>query len=222
MWHCMVWCVCGETRPLRNSTYMAAVENSSHFVSKARLKKDNRIRNVAHRLGHTLLGLHHESGWCGRATLNLFPLSTPTKWLAPCFFLWGNVRYGTRTKPNNHYLLCKLYKNNPSHLNPLLNFLHQQRNIFLGLWDLRIGGQKLLGIVSTDSWMEFGGRTRTAATAGPRRPLDGKNRWVTETNADALRWGRSQPGGSRRQPTGDRCSLCRTGEDGKVKYGRDA
>ncbi len=51
-----------ETRPLRNSTYMAAVENSSHFVSKARLKKDNRIRNVAHRLGHTLLGLHHESG----------------------------------------------------------------------------------------------------------------------------------------------------------------
>ncbi len=52
----------GETRPLRNSTYMAAVENSSHFVSNARLKKDNRIRNVAHRLGHTLLGLHHESG----------------------------------------------------------------------------------------------------------------------------------------------------------------
>ncbi len=30
------------------------------------------------------------------------------------------------------------------------------------------------------------------------------------------------PGGSRRRPTGDRCSLCRTGEDGKVKYGRDA
>ncbi len=29
-------------------------------------------------------------------------------------------------------------------------------------------------------------------------------------------------GGSRRRPTGDRCSLCRTGEDGKVKYGRDA
>ncbi len=23
--------------------------------------------------------------------------------------------------------------------------------------------------------------------AGPRRPSDGKNRWVTETNADALR-----------------------------------
>ncbi len=27
---------------------------------------------------------------------------------------------------------------------------------------------------------------RTAATARPRRPSDGKNRWVTETDADAL------------------------------------
>ncbi len=27
---------------------------------------------------------------------------------------------------------------------------------------------------------------------------------------------------SHRRPTGDRCSLCRTGEDGKVKYGWDA
>ncbi len=52
--------------------------------------------------------------------------------------------------------------------------------------------------------MEFGGRTRAAATAGTRK---GKVVW---------------PGGSRRRPTGDRCSLCRTGEDGKVKYGRDA
>ncbi len=33
--------------------------------------------------------------------------------------------------------------------------------------------------------MVFGGRTRTAATARPRRPSDGKNRWVTETDADA-------------------------------------
>ncbi len=176
MWHCMVWCVCGETRPLRNSTYMAAVENSSHFVSKARLKKDNRIRNVAHRLGHTLLGLHHESGWCGRATLNWFPLSTPTKWLAPCFFLWGNVRYGTRTKPNHHYLLCKLDQNNPSHLNPLLNFLHQQRNIFLGLWDLRIGGQKLFkdrAQPQSDFALIVGPKTPNIASACNSGPLLG-------------------------------------------------
>ncbi len=32
--------------------------------------------------------------------------------------------------------------------------------------------------------MVFGGRTRTAATARPRRPSDGKNRWVTETDAE--------------------------------------
>ncbi len=124
--------MCGETRPLRNSTYMAAVENSSHFVSKARLNKDNRIRNVAHRLGHTLLGLHHESGWWGRATYNLFPLSTPMKWLAPCFFLWGNVRYGTHTKPNKHYLLCKLDKNYPSHFNPLSGFFASTEKKFFG------------------------------------------------------------------------------------------
>ncbi len=40
---------------------------------------------------------------------------------------------------------------------------------------------------SRDSSMVFGGRMRTAATARPRRPSDGKNRWVTETDADALR-----------------------------------
>ncbi len=32
--------------------------------------------------------------------------------------------------------------------------------------------------------MVSGGRTRTAATARPRRPSDGKNRWVTETDAE--------------------------------------
>ncbi len=120
--------------------------------------------------------------------------------------------------------------------------------------------------------MEFGGRTRTAATAGPRRPSDGKiggllrptpmlygEAEVTESSGSVsmtkgeavsrlavrlsptpnggtypLCWTDKRrqrgtrkgkvvwPGGSRRQPTGDRCSLCRTGEDGKVKYGRDA
>ncbi len=43
----------------------------------------------------------------------------------------------------NTICCANFIKNNHSHLNPLLNFLHQQRNIFLGLWDLRIGGQKL-------------------------------------------------------------------------------
>ncbi len=35
--------------------------------------------------------------------------------------------------------------------------------------------------------MVFGRRTRTAATARPRRPSDGKNRWVTETDAELYR-----------------------------------
>ncbi len=32
--------------------------------------------------------------------------------------------------------------------------------------------------------MVFGRRTRTAATARPGRPSDGKNRWVTEIDAE--------------------------------------
>ncbi len=121
--------------------------------------------------------------------------------------------------------------------------------------------------------MVFGGRTRTAATARPRRPSDGKNRWVTETDAELYgrpiltefnglissakggsgktsrceahvdaQWGHNTrcvgrvkcrqrgtrkgkvvwPGAPRRRPMGDQDSLRRTGEDGKVKFGRDA
>ncbi len=120
--------------------------------------------------------------------------------------------------------------------------------------------------------MVFGGRTRTAATARPRRPSDGKNRWVTETDAELygrpiltefnglissakgeavrrlaarltstpnraqypLCWtGKCRqrgtrkgkvvwPGAPRRRPMGDQDSLRRAGEDGKVKFGRDA
>ncbi len=117
--------------------------------------------------------------------------------------------------------------------------------------------------------MEFGGRTRTAATAGPRRPSDEKiggllrptlygEAEITESSGTvsmtkgeavsrlAVRLSPTPNGGTipavfRRisvasvglekarlsgrecsRPTGDRCSLCRTGEEGKVKYGRDA
>ncbi len=121
--------------------------------------------------------------------------------------------------------------------------------------------------------MEFGGWTRTTATAGSRRPSDGKiggllrptptlysEAELTESSGsvsltkggsgkssscealtDAQRGHHTRCVGrisvasvglekarlsgrecSRRRPTGDRCSLCRTGEDGKVKLGRDA
>ncbi len=85
--------------------------------------------------------------------------------------------------------------------------------------------------------MVFGGWTRTAATARPHHLSDGKNRWVTETDADAQRGHNTHcvgrvsvasvglekarlSGGecSHRRPTGDQDSLCRTGEDGKVKF----
>ncbi len=122
---------------------------------------------------------------------------------------------------------------------------------------------------SRDSWMVFGGQTRTAATARPRCPSDGKlGRWLrltlygrpilTESNGSvsstkgeavsrlAVRLSPTPNGGtipacvgrvsvasmvlekarlsgrecSHRRPTGDQNSLCRTGEDGKVKFGR--
>ncbi len=57
-------------------------------------------------------------------------------------------------------------------------------------------------------------RLRLGHRTGKPRQAGGKG----VGTAEIVGW--SSAGG--RGPEGDRCSLCQTGEDGKVKYGRDA
>ncbi len=53
------------------------------------------------------------------------------------------MRYGTHTKPNHHYLLCKLDQNNPSHLKPSFEFFASTEKHFFGPLRSEDFGQKL-------------------------------------------------------------------------------